>query len=298
MLIAPDAQPVSMNAVIASLAKFSGFSGHVIPQIIRLTSDDSASARDLARVLSHHPALTATVIRLANSSYYGRRNECTSIQEAVTFLGMFSVRSLTLSASISSVFRADDATGIKAALWNHSLATAVGARLVTKMLIPQLAEEAFLAGLMHDLAKLVLLQDYPEEYTPILRGADGRKQSSLAREHATFGIGHDQLGAMILEDWNLPRLVIEVVRHHHSPDDPALVALPGDANAVTRRLAHVVCFVNQLAHASGYAVCQAETPDLSDIQSSEFLGYSSEMVEQLQEELIPLVDQELSLFDD
>ena len=297
MLTAPDAQTVSMNSVIASLAKFSGFSGHVIPQIIRLTSDESASARDLARVLAHHPSLTATVIRLANSSYYGRRCECTSIQEAVTFLGFFSVRSLTLAASMSSIFKNDDDSGIKEALWNHSLATAVGARLVTKMSLPRLAEEAFLAGLMHDLAKLVLLQDYPEEYTPILRGADGRNRSSLAREHFTFGIAHDQLGAMILEDWGLPRLVIEVVRYHHSPDDPALAGLPGDSQSVTQRLAHVVCFANSLAHASGYAVCKSEAADLSRIRSSEFLGYSSDMIESLQEELIHLVDQELSLFD-
>lgn len=178
---------------------------------------DSANsdARSVAGILARDPALTAKLLKVANSGFYALPRSVTDIRDAVTFLGTDMVTSLVLAAH---VFDRMPAPGVNLdALWKHSLAASALARHVA-------AQEggdrvtvtsAGVAGLLHDIGELVLLGNLPDVYYPMLRQASGDENMLLDMEQSQFGVTHAELGAHVLALWSLPDAVVEAVALHH-----------------------------------------------------------------------------------
>jgi putative nucleotidyltransferase with HDIG domain len=186
----------------------------IVSAVIGMASDLNTNLTELGKVLSADQGLTAKVLRLSNSSFYGRSKQIGTIDEAIMTLGYYTLRSLVVASSTHSIFKQKDITRFLPVLWDHSLAAAVSARLLGRQLRHPQTEEAFIGGLLHDVGKLVLMQKLPEPYSAVREAAmaDGRW---CAHEKEALGFTHVDVGVAVLELWNLPRELVEAVALHH-----------------------------------------------------------------------------------
>ncbi len=187
----------------------------VLVEILRIVDSEQASADDLAEIIMHDPSLTARLLKMANSSYYWRGEEVRTVNQAVIKLGSSMVKCLALSAS---VFQPDD--GLEEDgfdirdLYSHFLGTAIAARFIAEEVGFKEPEEAFVAGLLHDLGHILLLKVMPDRHVALLR--DYLYDENLPEhERELYGTDHAELGKGIAESWNLPTGFASALEKHH-----------------------------------------------------------------------------------
>ena len=202
---------------IGALRPFSS----VVSRVIELLADPDFSVGHVRQAIEEDPALATRVLTVANSAAYASISPCASVQQAIVRLGADTVRELLISLSVMSVFR--DVLGWGRHLRDHCAATGAVARLLGQA-IPhgQPPGSVLLAGLMHDLGKLLLLQDdrFPPremelEHLELLSTADGSHE--LERRH--LGFDHAVLGGHAASMWRLPSPIPETIAWHHRQDD-------------------------------------------------------------------------------
>jgi putative nucleotidyltransferase with HDIG domain len=210
----------------------------VITQILALVDDPMVSAHRIAEVVGRDQAMVATILRLVNSPFYGLRGRITSIQHAVVLLGLRTVRNMALSSVLVKTFGVSSADQRfnRALLWRHTVACAVGARLLSQELRTIDPEEAFLAGLLHDMGMVILDQYFHPDFRRVLDRVVGQGQGLLEAEQEVLSSDHAAMGAILARRWNFPAPVIEAIARHHRPDlaekSPQLTALVHLAHAL------------------------------------------------------------------
>lgn len=182
----------------------------VAMEIIRLTRDQDSSAGDLAAVLSQDPVLAARVLQIANSPAYGLATPVTSIDRATALLGLKAVKMMALSFSLAAEVPAELGALSIDTYWYHSLLNAVAGRRWAELIEPGIADEAFLAGLLSHLGRLVLAQDQPDKFAKTLAPADDGWPTHAA-ETAVFGFSSADVTVVVLELWGLPPIVLEAI---------------------------------------------------------------------------------------
>jgi HD-like signal output (HDOD) protein len=189
-------------------------------QLIDALRNPEVSAQQLGAIIATDIGMTAKVLQLVNSAFFGLRRHITSPQDAVFFLGSDAIKALAISVSAFSMFNASKSSRRFSidALQEHSLGVAALAREIGKSQeIPKLMlDDAFVAGLLHDVGKLVLVSSHPEKYAGVL-DAVAHKGSAAAAEREIFGATHAEVGGYLLWLWGLPASVVEAVVFHHSP---------------------------------------------------------------------------------
>lgn len=185
----------------------------VTRQLLSTLGNDNASANDVATVLSSDQALAGKVLKLVNSSFYGVPREVTTISRAVTVLGFSGVRNLALGFGSVEMMRSLNNSVDMRAFWAHALATGAAAQSLAMFGARRIdPEEAFLAGLMHDIGAYVLAAAVPEIYAPILEDHTGER---TAAEASAIGMTHAQVGQGLLQFWELPEAFGNAARYHH-----------------------------------------------------------------------------------
>jgi putative nucleotidyltransferase with HDIG domain len=206
-----DTAIASMMATIGELPAAPS----VVSAVMGLTSDPDSKVADLSRVLAADQSLTAKVLRLSNSSFYGRAKEVRTLVEAVILLGFQMVESLVVATSAHSLYQGKGHEGIKLRLWRHSFSTAVTARQLAVRTEHPNMEEVFVAGLLHDIGKLVLLQKFPEIYTDIVHRVEVGRGCFVDVEREVLGFSHDRVAGILLQKWSFPGSLVMAVDHHH-----------------------------------------------------------------------------------
>ncbi len=191
----------------------------VVSRLIGLIADSRTTASEINAALSADPGLVTKILKLVNSSYYGFSRRITTITSAVVILGFNQVRNLALSAFVFDKFASpedDDAFGVNA-LWRHSIGSAFLCARISRTLDAKLVEDAFICGLLHDLGKFIMAQYAPDHLALVMDAV--RREDILFHEaeRKTLGYDHAVLGALAMEQWNLPRTLVDVVRNHHDP---------------------------------------------------------------------------------
>jgi putative nucleotidyltransferase with HDIG domain len=209
----------------------------VAARVMGMADDDRTSAMDMAQVLSTDQALTAKLIRVSNSAYYGFARRVSTVREAVVMLGFKQVRQVAVGASLINAFktnrRPNDPFDVDL-FWGHSVAVAVAAEALAKKTHSAKPEDAFTAGILHDIGRLVIRQTMPNEFAEALLIARNGEMDLRDAELETTGYAHDEVGRALGELWKFPGHLIDAVRCHHdfnlTPANDGLSGVVAQAN--------------------------------------------------------------------
>jgi putative nucleotidyltransferase with HDIG domain len=211
-------------------------------QLVDAIADPNTNLRDLAKIVERDGAISAKLLQLANSAFFGMRREVSGVADAITFLGMDTVRYLVLMVGVCEQFSATTfPRGFVEGIWNHSVQTANLARIIAEAEHTSLAmaEQSFVAGLLHDVGKLILAENFAKSYAEVLEFARTLQQPVWESERQILKATHGDVGAYLLDLWGLPDPVTRAVAQHHEP-----VAVEGE-HISPLAIIHVA---NHLAH--------------------------------------------------
>lgn len=191
----------------------------VITKIVRLMRVPDFKISELEQHISYSPSLAANVLRMANSAYYAGPRTISSIREAVVRLGSKTINDLVIASAVAPMARQEiKGYGLSPnALWEHMVATAIATEQMAKFLKIRLPGYAFTAALLHDVGKIVLGTSIAVDPEPIMKLAFEEHVPFEQAELRILGIDHTEAGAFLLESWELPQDIIDVVRWHHDP---------------------------------------------------------------------------------
>lgn len=191
----------------------------VIHKIIEIVDSPTTSASDLNKAISLDQSLSAKVLKLVNSAFYGFPKKIETLTQAIVILGFNTVRSLALSISMVDFLhnRTGRAQLNYTEFWKHSIGVSIMARTIARKAFPQIAEEAFVAGLLHDIGILILDQFMPGEFAKALEAAHNEKLPLFHVEKNILGTTHGDVGRMLASKWNLPDSLLYSMAYHHDP---------------------------------------------------------------------------------
>lgn len=228
----------------------------LVGQVLAVAGDPDSTARDLSGIIQADQSLTAKILQIVNSAYYGFYREIGNIDHAVVILGFDEVVNLTLAACLIQTFRDDhDPRFDLGQFWLHSLAAAHIAKALRAYIPEVIPKDAFVVGLLHDLGKVVLYQYFRDLF---LKGVTAAAQANRRLNDASAELGvpdHAEVGAKVADAWNLPRPLVKAIRLHHQPER-------AESQDWTVHLAHLANFFAHLRHigASGNPVPDAPHP--------------------------------------
>lgn len=215
----------------------------LLHNINQMILNPRTSAKEVAQVISSDPSLTSKVLRVVNSSFYGFPNRITTITHAIVILGFNTIKSIVLSSTIFDVFRRAPRPGDpfdRLEFWKHSIGCGAAAKVLGRRLQYPMLEELFIAGLLHDVGKIVLDQFLPETFDEVLRLVRQKNLLIVEAEAQILGATHADVGAWLFERWNLSRGLVETTRCHHNPalasENPRFTEIIHVADVLVRAL--------------------------------------------------------------
>ena len=220
-----------------------------LPQFVidtlKKLDDPKSSAQDVADKLSRDEGLVLRILRLANSAYYGLPRRLTGVSEAISLLGFKTVKSIVLAASVYK-FMDGSFTGYaldRGELWKHSLSVAFASRYLAKKIKGLDDEEAYVAGMVHDIGKIVLNDYVRFGYGIIAKLVEDDQVPFMDAERQVLGFDHAQVGGLIMEQWNLPETYMLAARYHHSPWELPEESKPHQVFVDVIHVANILCLM-------------------------------------------------------
>jgi HD-like signal output (HDOD) protein/CheY-like chemotaxis protein len=189
-------------------------------QIVEVLQNPDVTLEEVGGIIAKDMAMTAQILKLVNSAFFGLRRQVSSPAEAASYLGLDIIRSLALSINAFSQFDSLKVGRFSIeALWSHSLNTAATAKDIAQLenADQKVADEAFIAGMLHDIGKLVLAANFTENFNRVLQLTLDEKLEYVAAEEQIFGANHADVGGYLLGLWGLPVPVVEAIALHHRP---------------------------------------------------------------------------------
>jgi putative nucleotidyltransferase with HDIG domain len=187
----------------------------VAQRILTLTDHEDTGTEQLAKVIATDQALTARILSLANSAYYGHRRQISTLWQAIVVIGWIMLKQVSLSVLICKAFgRGANGT----AFWRHSLMAAHASAAAAARAGVADSETAYVAGLLHDVGKLILDTSLPVEYAQVRRQVEHERCSVIEAEQSVLQTDHVEVGAWMAERWQLPPELIQAIGSHHSAE--------------------------------------------------------------------------------
>ncbi|MCD6296971.1 MAG: HDOD domain-containing protein [Deltaproteobacteria bacterium] len=256
-----------------------------LPQVVlkaqEIMSDPDSSFKELASVIATDQAISVRILKLANSAYYGLSGKVTSIGHASVLLGITILGEIVMMAGTSNMLsKALKGYRVKSEdMWRHSLAVGIASRLIAARKTPELANDAFVAGLIHDSGKIMLdehvlkKRKYFEEYMK-----DGQ-HAFFEAEQRILGFDHSEIGAEVCKGWGIPEILTAAVRYHHYP-----------SMSQDNDLAHIVHMADFLAIQSDMGTDMDGTQCQVEDKTMEFLGLQEKEMRSIMDQVVQAVE--------
>ncbi|GMW00663.1 MAG: hypothetical protein AMXMBFR84_18000 [Candidatus Hydrogenedentota bacterium] len=215
----------------------------LVAEVLRLTDDPLTDMSEVSEVLERDPALTAKILRISNSPYYGMKQYVGTLKLALVILGVREVRNIVLGVSVFDALKDDrvGGFGVKEYL-NHSFLVGGLSKALAIRLRSGVQGEAFVAGLLHDMGKLIMIKQLRDDYVKILKATGGSGAILCVSEIAKFGFSHSHAAAALAIRWNFPETLADSLLYHHPAEGMSL------SQAKDPQLAAVVRIANLCAH--------------------------------------------------
>lgn len=213
----------------------------VAVKILRLAENPDTSLDELQRAILADQSIATQILKIANSAYYGSSQAIDTITSAVSVMGFDAVRTLTLAASTREIYKKFGL--IEQKLWEHSLGVSIASGLIAQEIPLLKKEEAVVAGLLHDIGKVVMNNSQPERFAMMTERVYRERTRYHMVEKEVFGFGHAEVGFILAGQWEFPPMLCDVIRKHHDYDFPDV--LP-DKNAAEGLLSAVVMLADAL----------------------------------------------------
>ncbi|MCC7064774.1 MAG: HDOD domain-containing protein [Planctomycetes bacterium] len=249
----------------------------VLLKLNDVIADPDASADDVANVVSKDPAVATNILRIVNSAYYGLQVRVSSVSLAISVMGFNMTKKVALKAAVFSVFgkRKEKIQHFDPlAFWRHAVFTGVAARVLgssSAVFAATHPEDIYIAGLLHDIGKIILMEKAAPRYLAMLRKSVQQKRPETEVEQEDFGFTHSDVGSVLAIKWFLPEDLAIAIRYHHAPSrDP-----------FHRSLSSLIHLADQLAWRAGTPSTVGTTLSQLDHEVYDQIGLDPTRVEEL-----------------
>lgn len=259
----------ALQAVIAGAGNLPSIPS-AFHDLMNKLQDSEWSAKEIAAIIARDPAMSAKVLQLSNSAFFGVRRRVTSISDAVVSLGLDTLKTLALGVGIFSVFSANGPSSFSIEQFGrHGLLTALLARKIAQAerFPSQETEDAFVAGLLHDIGRLVMISAMPGKYDAAVRLSKNDGLPVFEAEKRVYGTTHGDVGTYILWLWGLPDGIVQAVAHHHFPAE-----CPGKGNNTLLAVHAADALVNEHDADTTTGMGSADRLDMDYIRSLDLAG--------------------------
>ncbi len=253
-------------------------------RIIDLVEDPSSTAQDLNKLITNDPALCSRILKVVNSAFYGLPGQIGSINRAIVLLGLNAVKNIAIATSLAKLFRGGELCSAFSArdLWIHSTATAAASKLLADAASIGLSDEAFLAGLLHDVGIMVEMQAGRHRLIEVFERFANSKASFVAVEEEILGANHQDFGRALCERWKFPKSFGYVTGYHHRPLE---------LDVGSRTLTSVVSIADWLAKKGKFGFIADVTTERIDPSILDELRLTEADVDNVETQLPDAIDQ-------
>ncbi len=221
---------ITLNELVNRVDEIPVFS-QTVSKILKLVEDPKSKVSDIQNEILKDQGFTTKVLKLANSAYFGLSGKIKTVSQATTLLGFQAIKSMVLASAVGKVLNAE-LPGYaleREALWQQSQICAITARVISKKIKFPQPDQAYTAGLLRDIGKVILDHYLSDQFQTIMDQVNEGHKPFIEVESEMLGFNHGQVGAKIAEKWHLPEELIEAIAYHHQPEkatvNPKLVAI-------------------------------------------------------------------------
>lgn len=286
---AASALPPELQKAMSRLTEISSLP-EITMRIVEVVENPKSTAQDMHDIVKNDPALATKILKVVNSAFYGLPSQIASLDRAIIMLGLSAVKNIALAASLSRLFRPGRISERFEArdLWEHCIGVGVCARMLASAGHGH-AEEAFVAGLVHDMGLLVEYQLFPDKLREVIERCSEQPQDFLEAERQVIGADHQMFGLALATRWKFPPTLRYAIAYHHNPERlkpefrPLVTAI---------RVADAICGQNQI----GFYLT-AQTLEVTEGMLQE-ISVPESRVAELLADLPERIDETLSIFRD
>lgn len=242
-----------------------------VAHVTQLVNDPDGSLGDIGKAISADPALALKALRLVNSAFHGVKEKVTSVEQAVTLLGMKVIKNLVLTAAVFDSIKSGEET-----LLRHSVSCGIVMRILAESGAAQKVkfqhpEEAFTCGLLHDIGKIIIQEFMPDEYEQVVKTCANGKTTWASAEKSVIGVDHAEIGARLAQSWKLTEELTSAIAGHHDLSKCINPEFKGIAALVA--VADYICYASGLPGKEGVgAEIQPEIWEATGLSSASILG--------------------------
>jgi putative nucleotidyltransferase with HDIG domain len=255
-----DLRPSALKSLVGEIPTLPV----IYQELFRKMQDPDIGVPEVAEIISMDQALAAKVLHLVNSAFYGYSKQIKTISRAVVILGFRAVRSAALAVSVFDYF-GDEQSSSQVDMrkfWEHSVVVAAISKILAEVQVREQQEEAFIVGLLHDTGKLIEKRYFPDDFDEACAAATEQHLSWYECEKQLFNLNHAGIGGTLFRAWDFPPGVVEVVRHHHTPE----------AAMTHAQLASLVHVADWAAYELGHGAPGAYPPPRCEASALDLVG--------------------------
>ena len=263
----------------------------VAQRVLEKVNDDNTTIADMTDIIEKDQTISASILRISNSAFYGLRAEVSSLRQAILVLGLNAIKDLVITVSTKSQFKNFGIT--EKMMWDHAVGAGIAARLISSELEREVRDVSFLSGLMHDFGKVVMNNASHDAYLEVMQKTYNEGMHAIDAEEAVFGYNHTEVGSLVMSGWGFPPVYVEVLDKHHLRN--CVLNEIKDAKIARSiaciNLADNFCKTLGIGYRNPY-------PDivLEELPSKTFLGLSNERIEDLKGSIESCYEEERAHF--
>ncbi len=286
----PNSTKIKIQEIVKDLVQLPSLP-MMIAQLMDKIKDPKSSVPEVAHIIESDMAIASKLLRLANSAFYGIPNSISSINNAIVLLGFNVIRSLALSAVVVKLFPDQKQPPVfqREKFWKHAICCGLAAKILAKHIRKYKmvdSEEAFCAGLMHDIGKLVLEQFLHFEFDKAINESISTRTHLFEAEKKIIGVDHTEVSELLLKRWNFPLELLVPITCHHAPEKAS----------ISIEMTYIVHMADIICHGLGINVMDNEVAPPTSPRVMEILSLTEEKVEELGDQLNDAVKEAQDIF--